>query len=537
MVLLIAMATMARTGSGRLGSDVPRASAATGPRPAASPAASQSVVSTDFNGDGYADLAIGVPHEDIGTAYAAGGVNVLYGSAAGLSSPGNQFWNQDSPGIDDDPEYGDLFGRSLAPADFNADGYADLAIGVLGESVGTVVSAGAVEVLYGSASGLTATGSQLWSQDSTDILDQADTYDRFGRDVETGDYNGDGYADLAIGVPFEDNGGALNVIYGSAAGLTATGNQFWNQDSPGILEREDPGDRFAWQLAGFDFNGDGYDDLAIGATGETVTVTRQGAVNVIYGSAAGLSSAGNQLWTQDSPGILNQGDAGDFFGRSVGGGDFNGDGYADLSVGVPNEDVSGFDAAGAVNVIYGSAAGLTDVGNQFWNQDSPGILDQAERSDRFGRYVGSGDYNADGYDELAVGAVDETLSGAGVAGAVNLIDGSAAGLTDVGNQFWNQDSPGIPGDPEKGDHFGRSNVGIDFNSDGYPDMAVGASGDMCGLLDNAGSVTVILGSAAGLTSTGAVLWNQDSPGILDQCDANDYFGASLPGTPGGGTPE
>src|SRR2546421_608602 len=76
---------------------------------------------------------------------------------------------------------------------------------------------------------------------------------------------------------------------------------------------------------GGDFDGDGFSDLAIGVPGEG-PLEEEGAVQVLYGSAAGLKAARNQLWTQDSPGVPGTGDGGHLFGRSLAAGDFNGDG-------------------------------------------------------------------------------------------------------------------------------------------------------------------------------------------------------------------
>jgi hypothetical protein len=95
----------------------------------------------DFNGDGYDDLAIGIELKGISGHPNAGAVQVLYGSPVGLQvdgveGPNDQIWSQDSPGVQEDSESGDGFGRALASADFNADGFDDLAIGVKGSASG-----------------------------------------------------------------------------------------------------------------------------------------------------------------------------------------------------------------------------------------------------------------------------------------------------------------------------------------------------------------------------------------------------------------
>src|SRR6187551_2868316 len=125
----------------------------------ACPAAAAAQVHGDFNGDGIADLAIGVPNEDVGTIGDAGAVHVLYGTTTGVSSANTQIWTQNSLGIVGDvSEELDLFGYALAAGDFNGDDFDDLAVGVVGEDVavfqGTAANAGAINVLYGSANGL-----------------------------------------------------------------------------------------------------------------------------------------------------------------------------------------------------------------------------------------------------------------------------------------------------------------------------------------------------------------------------------------------
>jgi hypothetical protein len=277
----------------------------------------------DFNNDGVDDLAIGVPREDIGSLSSTGAVNVLYGSVDGLTATGNQVWDQDSPGIAGAAEQGDNFGAALAVGDFNNDSFDDLAIGVLGEAIGGLSSAGAVNVLYGSFGGLTAAGNQIWHQDQPGIQGVAEAGDNFGSALAVGDFNNDSFDDLAIGVRNEDigsnaNAGAVNVLYGSSGGLTATENQVWHQDSSDIAGVAEPGDAFGWALAVGAFNTGGFDDLAIGVLGEDIGSNADaGAVNVLYGSSGGLTAAGNQVWSQDSSGIEGVAEPGDMVGWAL----------------------------------------------------------------------------------------------------------------------------------------------------------------------------------------------------------------------------
>ena len=190
-----------------------------------------------------------------------------------------------------------------------------------------------------------------------------------------------------------------------------------------------------------DFNGDGVDDLAIGRPGEAV-------VKVYYGSSTSKTLSGGlhlnatpQSWHQDSLGILGKTEAGDNFGTALAAGDFNSDGFTDLAVGVPDEDLGAqfvsIPNAGAVHVIYGSSAGLTSSGNQFWHQNSPGILDMAETGDFFGAGLAVGDCNGDGRADLAVQVIERVGSPVPIpVQTTHVILGAPTGLTAVGNQLW-----------------------------------------------------------------------------------------------------
>jgi hypothetical protein len=134
-----------------------------------------------YCGDGYADLVVGVPFENIGSKTDAGGVNVIYGSELGLSSAGNRFWDQDQSDVEGTADPSDCFGYALIGGDFNGDGYADLAVAVPYEDIGSALFAGQVHIFYGRDDGLYAPAWwQVWHQDSTDIGGTAEELDAFG---------------------------------------------------------------------------------------------------------------------------------------------------------------------------------------------------------------------------------------------------------------------------------------------------------------------------------------------------------------------
>ena len=495
-----------------------------------------SAIFGDFDGDGFQDLIVGVPREDIGTRVDAGAINVLYGAAKGLVSSGNQGFNQDSSGIAGGSEDGDLFGAAISVGDFNGDNFDDVAIGAPGEDIGLIVNAGAVNVIYGSPAGLTSVGNEMWEQNSVGIRGAAEANDRFGSALASGDFDGDGFTDLAIGVPGESIGliqdaGAVNVLYGSLTGLTGVGDDLWSQNSFNINGASEQGDNFGLALAAGDFNNDGNDDLGIGVPREDIGLIEDaGAVNVIYGSFTGLRSSGNQFWTQDSTNIFGLSEVGDRFGSALASGDFDNDGKDDLAIGSPGEDVGTILNAGAVNIIYGTiAGGLNSAGNQIWDQDSPGILGGSERGDQFGWVLGTGDFDGNGGDDLAIGAPGEDIGTIRNAGAVNVIYcGGRTGLTSTGNEMWHQDSRGIRGRAETNDSFGAALAVGDFDGDGKDDMAAGVPGEDIRSTVDAGAVSVIYGSKTGLSGIGDDLWHQGSTGgIAGIVETGDNFGAGL----------
>ncbi len=505
---------------------------------------------SDFNGDGFSDLAIGVPGEDLGAHTDAGVVEVMFGSAGGLTTAGDQLWSQDSPGVSDQTSTGDRFGAALAPGDFNGDGFADLAIGVPFEDLlGT--DEGAVQVLYGSPAGLQADApnDQVWRQGAHGVNDEAEDGDRFGFALATGDFDGDGYADLAAGVPVEDLGddpgkeaaGAVEIIYGSAAGLqtSAPADQLWTQDSASVKDHAEPDDVFGSVLAAGDFGHGPQDDLAIGVFAESLTGANveEGAVQVLYGTDGGLqaSSPDDQFWTQDSKGVKGSAEGDDHFGSALAAGDLGNGGHADLAIGIPGESPpppAVEPEAGAVAVLYGGAGGLQAVApdDQLWTQDTKGIADAGENLDRFGSSLAIGNLGSGGTGDLVVGVPDEDLDdeddNMDPWGVVHVIYGSRTGLTSAGSQLWSQDTHGVADHAEAGDLFGYAVTVMELGNGSQADLVIGVPYEDLGI-DDVGAIHVLYGSAGGVITDGARFLGQNSPGVEDQAEEGDAFGQHL----------
>ena len=207
----------------------------------------------DFGKSPQADLAIGVPYENIGTNSDSGAVHVLYGSPDGLSAVGSQFLYQGSQGIWNTPSDYERFGYALAAGNFGRGPQSDLAIGVPGES-STLWRSGAVHVFYGSADGLTTANEQFLTLDSIggDIAPAQD--DAFGSSLAAADFNGSGSPDdLAIGVPKRTvsgiiHAGIVQILYGSAANGLSTPGHYFSQNSSNIVGVADYEDRFGGSL-------------------------------------------------------------------------------------------------------------------------------------------------------------------------------------------------------------------------------------------------------------------------------------------------
>jgi len=397
----------------------------------------------DFNGDGFDDLAIGIPGKTIAGAAGAGQVHVIYGSAGGLSAAGDLTLTQ--PMFADPPEPGDSFGWSLAAGDVNGDFLDDLIIGAPFEDTG-FMDAGMIHVALGLPVGGFAPGAAPAIIQGM-LGDPDEAGDHFGWALSVGDHDLDPFEDTVVGAPDEDiaglpDAGLVHMLFGGPGGPLTGPIATLPQGAFG--DPSEPGDKFAYSLAAGDIDGNMVDDLLIGAPEEDIAGLADAGLVHAVGFAPGGAILGILPFTQGMFGV-NATEATDEFGRSVAIGDFNGDLFGDCLIGSPGEVLAGLADVGLFSVVPGGPGGPgTGPASTFWHQNTAGILNLNEVGDRLGEFVAVGDFDGDGIMDAVATAISEDLGVAADCGMIHVLYGTAAGITAAGDQLWHQNSAGVP---------------------------------------------------------------------------------------------
>ena len=380
----------------------------------------RSAAAGDINGDGTDDLIIGAYHTNPGGRRQAGETHVIYGGASLPAIIDLSSTSADLTVYGDDAE--DYSGDSVAAGDINGDGTDDLIIGAWGADPG-----GETYVIYGGGS-LPAT----IDLDSTspDLTVRGDDWgDQVGRSAAVGAIDGDGTDDLIIGAFVADpvggsNAGETYVIYGGTSLPAIIDLSSASADL--TVYGDDGGDLSGWAVATGDIDGDGTDDLIVGARGaDPGGGSNAGETYVVYG-AGSLPTIIDLNSTRADVTVYGD-DAEDYSGNSVAAGDIDGNGTDDLIIGAWGADPAGRSQAGETYVISGgeSVPAFIDLDNTSADLTVFGgdVYPHTGEGSESGRAVGAGDINGDGTDDLIIGANAANTVGGGNAGETYVLYG------------------------------------------------------------------------------------------------------------------
>jgi hypothetical protein len=397
---------------------------------------------------------------------------------------------------------------AAAHDDFDGDGRPDLA-------VGAPASAGAVRVRYSHAAAGNGHVRILRRTPS------GGSFAAFGTTLAAGDFNRDGREDLAVGAPgFVHNAdgtqqGAVFVYKGTANGLAGSGFSVF-----GPNDFDDDNELGAALTAG-DFNGDGFDDLAVGNPGPAGGGDDTGSVRLYFGSPTGLTATGAQFITQDSPGIKGSVGPEHEFGAALTATEVDSDGHLDLVVGVPGAGSStSVFGDGGVEVVFGNANGLA--------QRSQLILASAVHAKgRLGDALAHGDVNRDGRQDVVAGAPSATVHGHEQAGRIVVLLGGRHGLSARRSRTLSENTAGVPGRARASDEFGAALAVRPLVTGGFGAVVIGVPRAWAGHVRRAGAVVLLRGGRHGITTARAQRWTRASAGVPGKASKGDGFGSAV----------
>jgi hypothetical protein len=441
----------------------------------------------------------------------SGQIAIAYGSGFGLRSNDGIGLSQSSPNMPGGSEVADYFGWALAAGGLTDDDCDDLVVGTPGEDYEdpipllTVTNGGAVTFLRGRVDGMTGLGAfnlPFAAEFGTPTGVESD--DSFGRALAIGNVVSapNSFSELIIGIPgdsqplLNSRSGAINIrSAGSAGPLQRDFGRFDDSSFGQIVERDD---FFGSALAVGNFDGDGLPDVAIGIPGENLGGEQgAGSVTVMYGDVGSPGSGGFLNFNRGSPGVPGSIGRRDDFGGVLAAGDFDADGDSDLVIGIPRDSASETSLparTGSLIVREGRSDGINGFnGTTLWSNAEVGLPNATE--DYFATALVIGDFNGDGFDDLAAGAPGVNTSGVVDSGALVVLYGTAAGISITGRQIWHKGSPGIPGELGVDEEFGAGLAAGDFNDDGFDDLVVAIPQQILGTTPR-GGVLVIYGQRA-----------------------------------------
>jgi hypothetical protein len=374
----------------------------------------------DINGDGYDDLIVGAPAADPNGQGSAGETYIVFGKGTPFAPSLNLSTLNGTTGfVINGIDANDNSGSSVASAgDINGDGYADLIIGATSGDPNGQSGAGESYVVFGKPSGFAAS-LDLSSLNGTTgfVINGIDVSDNSGGSVASaGDINGDGYADAIIGARNADPNGQYGagesyVVFGKPSGFAASLNLSSLNGTTGfVVNGIDGADASGASVSSAgDINGDGYDDLIIGARyADPNGQSGAGESYVVFGKPSGFAASLDLSTLNGTTGFVVSGiDANDTSGSSVASaGDVNGDGLDDLIIGARFVDPNGQASAGSSHVVFGKPSGFAASLNlSSLNGVNGFVLNGIDAYDNSGFSVaGAGDVNGDGIDDLIIGA-------------------------------------------------------------------------------------------------------------------------------------